>query len=178
MNQAADGVAHLRRERELAAGHWLLSASPDLKQSRADWRDKGATWLQPGVLFGAVIVPERLVHGALGLDGPDACARPLAEHLEGGPLFYSPGVFGQEGSYTALVSASIAMSWRTRGSMGHHYRAAILIPSPHVTEPDGERPWWVVPLDGPGVLCRAQPLSSLIIVGRRATGRPGGGIYV
>lgn len=104
MNQAAGGVVHLRRERELAAGHWLLSASPDLKVSRADWRDKGATWLQPGALFGAVIVPERLVHGALGLDGPDACARSLAEHLEGGPLFYSPGVFGQEGSYTALVS--------------------------------------------------------------------------
>ncbi|WP_328951330.1 hypothetical protein OG778_30260 [Streptomyces sp. NBC_00184] len=177
MNRAADGVVHTRRERELAAGHWLLSASSDMRQSRADWRNKGAAWLQPGMLFGAVVVPEGLVHDALGLDGPDGCARPLAEHLEGGPLFYSPGGFGQQGSYTALVSASIAMSWRTRGSLGHHYRAAILIPSPHVTEPDGDRPWWVVPLDGPGVLCRATPLSALVMAGRRARDRPGGGTY-
>ncbi|MFE9783244.1 hypothetical protein ACFYPA_34485 [Streptomyces sp. NPDC005775] len=178
MKQAADGVVNLRRERELAAGHWLLSTSSDMKQSRSDWRDKGATWLQPGVLFGAVMVPGRLVHGALGLAGPDACARPLAEHLEGGPLFCSPGVFGQEGSYTALVSAPIAMSWRTRGSICHHYRAVILIPSPHLTEPEAERPWWAVPLEGPGVLCRAQPLSALAIAGRRAAVRLGGGIYV
>jgi hypothetical protein len=165
-------------ERALAGGHWLLPAAPDAQQGNADWKNGGAAWLRPGVLFGAVIIRVGLIHAALGLDDPVACALPLAEGLDGGPLFYSPDVFSREGAYTALVPASAAMAWNVHGSMGHHYRALLLIPVPDVIEPQEDGPWWVVPLDGPGLLCPPDRLAALVTLGREATrkaiGRPGG----
>ncbi|MEW2128695.1 hypothetical protein AB0891_33910 [Streptomyces sp. NPDC007259] len=169
-------MVHLQRERELAAGHWLLSAAPNLRESRRDWRTEGSTWLQPGILFGAVVIRAGFVHRALDLDGPDECGHPLAEALEGGPVFYSPDHFAREGSYTALVTASTAMAWRSRGSVAHDRRALLRVPSPDMTESQGDGcPWWVVPLDGPGLLCRARALAGLVTAGRLAAGRAGGG---
>ncbi|WP_405898117.1 hypothetical protein OG242_11840 [Streptomyces sp. NBC_00727] len=170
-------MVHLRRERELAAGHWLLSAAPKLSESRDEWQKKGTTWLRPGFLFGAVAIRASLVHAALGLDDPLACRGPLAEHLDACPVFYSPDQFSREGAYTVLVTASTAMGWRSIGSVPHDYRALLLVPSPHLTEPqeDHSSPWWVVPLDGPGLLCSARPLVALVSAGRLAAGRPGGG---
>ncbi|MEW1892304.1 hypothetical protein [Streptomyces sp. NPDC085659] len=175
MIRPADGVVHLRRrERELASEHWLLSAAPDAHRSQDEWRTQGWTWLRPGVLFGAVVVRARLVHAALGLDDPLACRQPLPEHLDG-PVFYSPDLFGREGAYTVMVTASTAMGWRAIGSVAHDYRATLRIPRPDLIDPpeDGS-PWWVVPLDGPGVLCKARPLIAFISAGRQATGRSGG----
>ncbi|TXR99729.1 hypothetical protein EAO73_27615 [Streptomyces sp. col6] len=169
----ASGVVHLRRERELASAHWLLSAAPDIGRSRAEWQDRGSTWLRPGFLFGAVAVRAALVHAALGLDDPVACRLPLAEHLAG-PVFYSPEGFAGAGAYTVMVSASTAMAWRSIGSEPHDRRALLLVPGPDLIEPQENRPWWVVPFDGPGLLCRARPLTALISAGRRAAGRRGG----
>ncbi|WP_330310568.1 hypothetical protein OHS17_00790 [Streptomyces sp. NBC_00523] len=162
-------------ERQLAAGHWLLSAAPNLRKSRDDWKVKGSTWLRPGVLFGAIVIPADLVHRALDVDSPNQCRRLLATHLEGGPVFYSPEHFRREGSYTVLVTASTAMAWRSRGSVAHSYRALLQVPSPRASEPQaGDCPWWVVPLDGPGLHCRARPLAALITAGRLADDRTRG----
>ncbi|MGC4947680.1 hypothetical protein ACLQ2N_15980 [Streptomyces sp. DT224] len=173
--EGAEGVVHLRRDRELAAGHWLLSAAPNLRKSREDWQVKGSTWLRPGVLFGAIVIRASFVHRALDVDSPTQCRRSLAEHLEGGPVFYSPEHFRREGSYTVLVTASTAMAWRSRGSVAHNYGALLQVPGPRVTEPlDDGCPWWVVPLEGPALLCRARPLAALVTAGRLAVDRPGG----
>jgi hypothetical protein len=158
-------------ERVLAGGHWLLPAAPEIEAGRADWKDTGSAWLRPGALFGAVIVPASLVHAALGLDDPIACAPPLAEGLEGGPVYYSPEGFGREGSYVALVPASVALSWSVRGCLSHPYRALLQVPAPDVIQPQEDGPWWVVPLDGPGLLCPPDRLAALVTLGREAKAR-------
>lgn len=160
-----------RTERETASGHWLLASAPVRAEAREEWRRTGSTWLRPGVLFGAVIVPASLVHAALGLDGPVACASALAEGLERGPVFYNPEGFGREGAYVALVPASVALSWGVRGSLSHLYRALLQVPAPDVTDPQEDGPWWVVPLDGPGLLCPPDRLAALVNAGREAKAR-------
>ncbi|URM89429.1 hypothetical protein LUW75_04805 [Streptomyces sp. MRC013] len=102
------------------------------------------------------------------------CAPPLAESLEGGPVFYSRDGFPDQGSYTALVPPSVAMTWQVEGSMSHPYRALLLVPAPDVIEPQKAGPWWVVPLDGPGLLCPPDRLAALVSLGVAATREPTG----
>ncbi|MEE1927940.1 hypothetical protein V1J52_06985 [Streptomyces sp. TRM 70351] len=162
-------------ERAKAGGHWLLSAAPSTEQSYGRWTTMGAAWLRPGALFGAVLVPADVVHGAVGLDDPVTCAAPLAEALEGGPVFFTRVGFRDGGCYTALVPASAAQTWRVAGATVHHHRALLLVPAPHVIEPQEEDcPWWVVPLDGPGLLCPPDRLGDLVALGRDATRKPTG----
>ncbi|WP_327415373.1 hypothetical protein [Streptomyces sp. NBC_01233] len=172
MEQSAEGsITSLTTsgERAFAGGTWLLPSAPSVQQAVAEWRNAGAAWLRPGVLFGAVVIREDLVHAALALDDPELCAAPLAEGLENGPVFYSREGFGNQGSYTALVPASVALTWRVGGSMGHHYRALLLVPAPDVVKPpDDGGPWWVVPMDGPGLLCPPDRLAALVRMGRAA----------
>ncbi|MFC5072934.1 hypothetical protein ACFPN0_15385 [Kitasatospora cinereorecta] len=157
-----------RTERLTASGHWLLPAAPVLEDANADWKNKGSAWLRPGILFGAVILPASLVHAALGLDDPVTCAAPLAEGLEGGPVFCTPKGFGREGSYVALVPASASLAWDVPGSVSHPCRALLQVPAPDVIEPQEDGPWWVVPLDGPGLLCPPDRLAALVNLGRDA----------
>ncbi|MFD3612407.1 hypothetical protein ACFWXA_30935 [Streptomyces atroolivaceus] len=159
----------------MASGHWLLPAAPVLEDAHADWKNKGSAWLRPGVLFGAVTAPASLIHAALGLDDPVACAPPLAEGLEGGPVFYHPEGFGREGSYVALLPASVGLAWGVQGSLSHPYRALLQVPAPDVIEPQEDGPWWVVPLDGPGLLCPPDRLAALVNLGREAKARAAAG---
>jgi hypothetical protein len=155
-----------------------MAAAPKFPQNRVDWRERGAAWLRPGVLFGAVMVPEGLVHAALGLDGPVECAGPLAVGLGGGPVFYSRRGFGRVGAYTALVPAAAGMSWRLAGSVAAASRALLLVPAPDVIGPRDEGPWWVVPPDRSGLLCPPDWLAALVALGceasRKGVARPGG----
>ncbi|WNI31510.1 hypothetical protein OG322_22735 [Streptomyces sp. NBC_01260] len=150
----------------LASGHWLLSAAPVSAQAKAEWEESGAAWLRPSFLFAAVIVPAGVVHAAVGLDGPEACRAPLAEALEYGPLFYSPDDFSNEGSYTALVPGRVARLRPIPGVVMHPQRALLLVPAPGVTAPDDSGPWWVSPLDGPGLLCPPERVAALVAMGR------------
>jgi hypothetical protein len=156
------GVVATGAERLLASGQWLLAAAPSVRRARLDWTDCGTTWLTPGVLFGAVAVRAAVVHAALLLDDPEKCARPLRERLGGGPVFYAEQQFGREAGYVALVPGSVAMSWSVPGSVANHRRAALEVPAPGCTSPDHGSSWWVVPLDGPGVLCDPDPLATLV----------------
>ncbi|MFG3406497.1 hypothetical protein [Streptomyces sp. NPDC048142] len=156
-----NGVS-LGRERVLAGEHWLLAAAPSVRRVRLDWADCGTTFLTPGVLFGAVIVRAAVVHAALLLDDPEQCAGPLRKRLGGGPVFYAEQKFGREAGYVALVPGSVTMTWSVPGSVANHRRAALEVPAPGCTSPDHGRSWWVVPLDGPGVLCDPGPLAMLI----------------
>ncbi|MEU5036136.1 hypothetical protein AB0G48_18545 [Streptomyces rubiginosohelvolus] len=161
-------TVRLGREQRLACGHWLLGAAPSLQEARATWEESGSAWLRPGVLFGAVVVRAGVVHAALGMDSPIGCA-PLFD--VGGPVFYSDEGFGREGAYTALVPASVALVWSVNGSLPHHRRALLEVPAPQVMMPErAGRPWWVVPLDGPGLLCDPDLLADLV---KQGTGTPG-----
>ncbi|WP_199570509.1 hypothetical protein [Streptomyces murinus] len=165
---AASGTVSTRAERQLASGHWLLAAAPLQPQARAEWEEHGAAWLRPGVLFCAVSIPASVLHAAVGLGSPQECAGPLAEALEFGPLFYSPEGFQREGSYTALLPARVArLREPIPGVVTLPQRALLLVPAPDVTEPvDGGGPWWVSPLDGPGLLCPPERVTALVGVGR------------
>jgi len=167
--ESTGGVVHLRRERELASGHWLLSAASaaNRPQAKTEWKERGAAWLRPGVLFSAVEIPAGVLHAAVGLDDPRRCAGPLAEALEFGPLFYSSDGFQSEGSYTALVPARVArLPEPLPGVVTLHQRALLLVPAPHVTEPvQGGGPWWVSPLGGPGLLCPPERVAAMAAFG-------------
>ncbi|MFJ1787297.1 hypothetical protein ACIOML_23700 [Streptomyces anulatus] len=152
----------LGRERLLASEHWLLAAAPSVRRARLDWADCGTTFLTPGVLFGAVAVRAAVVHAALLLDGPEKCAGSLRKRLGGGPVFYAEQQFGREAGYVALIPGSVAMTWSVPGSVAHHRRATLEVPAPGCTSPDHGSSWWVVPLDGPGVLCGPDPLAGLV----------------
>ncbi|NDK24623.1 hypothetical protein FSY75_09075 [Streptomyces sp. TR1341] len=165
---AASGTVSTRSERLLASGHWLLAAAPLRPQAMNEWDENGAAWLRPGVLFCAVAIPAPVLHAAVGLGSPQECAGPLAEALEFGPLFYSPNGFRREGSYTALLPARVArLRDAIPGGVTLPQRALLLVPAPDVTAPvDGGGPWWVSPLDGPGLLCPPERVAALVGVGR------------
>jgi hypothetical protein len=150
-----------RQERQLAAGHWLLAAAPVAAQAQAEWQDAGAAWLQPGALFSAITVPARRVRAAAGVADAGQCAVVLAEALDG-PVFCRTGVFGREPAYTVLLPASAARVWRVPGTVVHPPRAQLLVPAPGRCEPAGEGPWWVVPFDGPGLLCTPALLAAFL----------------
>lgn len=166
---APDAVAlSTRAERMLASGDWLLSSAPIQAQAKTEWDENGAAWLRPGVLFTAVVIRAAVVHAATGFDCPEACAPALADVLEGGPLFYNPVGFGPEGSYTALLPARVAQLPPMPGTVRHAQRALLLVPAPNATERTEGAPWWVSPLDGPGLLCPPGRIAVLAAFGRDA----------
>ncbi|MEU4180751.1 hypothetical protein [Streptomyces sp. NPDC026589] len=152
-------------ERSLASGHWLLGAAASVRRARSDWADCGTTFLTPGALFGAVIIQASVVHASLLLDDPERCAAPLRTLLGGGPVFYAERRFGREAGYVALVPTPVAMTWSVPGSVAHYRKATLEVPAPQNVRPDHGPAWWVVPLDGPGVLCDPQPLATLVSQG-------------
>lgn len=164
--------------RPMSADQWLLEAAPLVSVAVDEWATDGAAWLRPGALFGAIVLPADLVHAVIGLAEPTECAAPLAEVLDGGPVFYSHPAFGRDASYTVLVPAPIGMRWAMVGTVAHPYRALLRVPSPDVHEPRGQGPWWVAPPRGAGVLCPAHRLVALVELGREVrceAHRQGGG---
>ncbi|MEV7116342.1 hypothetical protein ACIA8M_05005 [Streptomyces anulatus] len=162
---AVVGVVSTGAGRSLASEHWLLGAATSVRRARSDWADCGTTLLTPDDLFGAIIIQAPVVHASLLLDDPERCAAPLRARLGGGPVFYAERRFGPEAGYVALVSGSAAMTWSVPGSVAHYRQATLEVPAPNNVRPDQGRAWWVVPLDGPGVLCDPQPLATLVSQG-------------
>ncbi|MGP3691290.1 hypothetical protein ACTVZO_42650 [Streptomyces sp. IBSNAI002] len=136
------------------------------------WKQKGAAWLRPGGLFCAVLIPAAVMHTAAQGNSPQACAGRIAEVLEG-PVFYDPSAFRQGGGYTVLLPASAALLWRVPGTVLHPSRRLLLVPAPDRCEPVDGRPWWVVPLERPGMLCAPQPVACFAALGRRRLGPVG-----
>ncbi|MFE3020869.1 ATP-binding protein [Streptomyces sp. NPDC059256] len=167
MDPLSDGkITQLVASGGRSSGRWILAAGPSEPQASREWQEVGAAWLRPGELFGAITVPADLVHAAIGLAEPPKCAAPLAELLEGGPVFFTQAGFGRGPSYTALVPAAAGMRWAMVGTMAHPHRALLHVPAPDVQEHRDEGPWWVVPPSGPGVLCPPHRLTALVTVGQ------------
>lgn len=167
------GAAAPRAERLLASGHWLLSAAPSIPQAQREWATNGAAWLRPGRLFSVATIDADVVHAAVGLDGPETCAGPLADAVAG-PLFYTPKGAARAGSYTALMPVVVGEFRALPGLVMHPPRALLLVPAPEITAPTDEEPWWVLPLREPEMLCRPPLLAELAVTGRRALGLEGG----
>lgn len=130
-------VVTSRAERLLASGHWLLSAAPLRPHAKVEWRENGAAWLRPGALFAAVVIRAFVVHAAIGLDSPEACAAPLADALEGGPMFYdAEGSAGR--ARTRRCSRPGWRSWR-RCRAQWRTRSAACSWSPHPTSSNALR---------------------------------------
>jgi len=155
-----------KRDAQGSNASWLLASTSSIEQARTEWKTTGVAWLKPENLFAAVKIPASLVHAAVGLSTPLECAGPLAEVLAEGPLYFETGGFGPEDSYTALLPAHVARLEMPAGLVLHPPRALLQVPAPDVCEPDGGRPWWVVPPGGPWRLCPPELLAALVGLGR------------
>ncbi|WP_434593214.1 hypothetical protein [Streptomyces sp. A5-4] len=143
---------------------------------RTEWETNGVAWLRPGALFTAVLIPASVIHVAVGLPGPKECAPHIAEVLDEGPVFFQRGGFGPDDTYTALLPAGAARYWFMSRTVVHTPHALLLVPAPDVREPAETGPWWVVPLEGPGLLCPADRLAALVGFGLSRTGRARGAL--
>ncbi|GAB3010921.1 hypothetical protein GCM10023080_091920 [Streptomyces pseudoechinosporeus] len=70
MSEFGPGQIVTRAERELAVGHWLLSAAPDMRQARQEWARSGVALLRCGGIFTAVRIRAALVQAAADTDDP------------------------------------------------------------------------------------------------------------
>lgn len=152
-------------ERDLAVTHWLLAAAPDRTHARDEWTNLGTTLLPCGGILAALGLPTDLVHAAVGTSNPTDIPEYLVAAFHGGPV-----IVDGNGGYYALV----------RPGFGRHPRALppgvayfgrgfrLEMPRPGLTDParHGHRPYWAVPMDGPGDLCQADAVIQLAIVGR------------
>jgi hypothetical protein len=160
------GALSTRAERRLASGQWLAASAPVRTQARTEWDERAVTWLRPGVLFAAVVIRAAVVHAAVGMDSPEVCAPALVDALEGGPMFYTPDAFGPEGAYTALLPARVSQLPSIAGTVTYPQGDLLLVPPQNVTESALGLPWWVCPLDGPGLLCPPHRIALLAAYGR------------
>ncbi|MFF4391420.1 hypothetical protein ACFY0G_32225 [Streptomyces sp. NPDC001552] len=163
-----------RPERRLAAGHWLLASAPSIPDARRQWRDSGSTWLRTGALYSALMIPAAVMHAAAQGDGPKECAGRISDALEGGPVFFDPTSFRQRGGYTLLLPASAAHTWRVPSTLMHPPGSRVLVPAPDRCGWSGSKPWWVVPLESPGLLCSPELVACLATLGRRRIVPAGG----
>lgn len=159
------GYIVTQAERDLAVEQWLLAAAPDRPLARAEWDDAGATFLRCGGILAALGVPADLVHAALGTTERGAVAERLAAALHHGPV-----VVDERGGYVALVRPGSVRQMRLLSArvtyFGRGFR--LEVPRPGLTDPalHGHRPYWAVPMDGPGDLCQADAVIQLATVGR------------
>ncbi|GHF77950.1 hypothetical protein GCM10017667_01620 [Streptomyces filamentosus] len=142
-------LVHSRENREAAVETWLLLASPDAQKAQREWRRDGLTLLRCGGLFSAVRIPAAIIHAAAGTEDPRELTDVLGDALDG-PVFYDRS--GRQ--FYALTPHSTARLWRVPDieCLGSDFFLGV--PATSVTEPDPRyRAWWVVPMDGPAVLC-------------------------
>lgn len=172
--ESSPGVlVHSREDRELAVGHWLLSAAPDMKEARDQWATRGIALLRCGGVFAAVRVPGDIVRAAAGTDDPERIGAYLKEALQGGPVF----VDTSSQRYYVLVPASTSRLPQWDGHTVPDTECLgsgsfLGVPRPQRNEPEQSRSYWCVPMDGPGALCSPAAVSQLVAYGRyrRAAG--------
>ncbi|MFE6787883.1 hypothetical protein ACFVFF_37100 [Streptomyces sp. NPDC057680] len=146
------------RSREAAAETWLLLAAPDRRKALAEWEQEGLTLLRCGGLFSAVRIPAAVIHAAAGTEDTRELTAALRRALDG-PVFYDCS--GRH--FYALTPHSTARLWQVPGSECLGPDFFLGVPATSVTAPDPLfRAWWVVPMDGPAVLCFPGAVASLV----------------
>ncbi|WP_225859715.1 hypothetical protein [Streptomyces albicerus] len=156
-------LVHLRADRELAAGHWLLSAHPTPGPAREAWsKPSGIVVLPLGTLFSAVRIPNDVVHSAAGSGESSAVDAFLADCLSGGPVIRDPTGC----RYYALVPASTQHS-SIPGADCLGRGTYLGVPRLDQVELDarGWRSYWSVPMASPGELCDPRDVARLVLEG-------------
>ncbi|MHB9862063.1 hypothetical protein [Streptomyces sp. YIM S03343] len=165
-------MIHPAADRRLAVTQWLLCTLPDdaRTRARAEWLEQGVTLLRLGTLFSAVRLPAALVTAAAGgCPSPEELDVFLAEVLDGGPVICDP----RHQRYYALVPASMPRTWTAafddwRGqdvdALGRD--TYLGVPRPDRTrEPMMRDPFWAVPMESAGSLCRPLAVARLVAAG-------------
>ncbi|MEV1042338.1 hypothetical protein AB0J01_37850 [Streptomyces sp. NPDC050204] len=162
-------VVHSRHERELAVGHWLLSAAPDMHEARDQWAKTGIALLRCGGVFTAVRIQADIVQAAAGTEKPELIGAFLAEALQGGPVFIDMS----SRRYYVLVPASTPAGRWVPGVERLGSGSFLGVPCPQRTEPEKSRSYWCVPMDGPGALCSPDAVTLLVSYGshQQSTGQ-------
>ncbi|MEV5551922.1 hypothetical protein AB0L35_38305 [Streptomyces sp. NPDC052309] len=154
-------------DRALAVETWLLSAAPDLKTARWEWRQGGPTFLRCGGTFTAIRIPGSVVHAAAGTAEPRAVDGYLEEALDGGPVIAGHGLT----RYYALVPASTGpRPDLVPGADCLAPRTLLGVPPVRRTTYQGGESYWSVPMDSPGELCLAAAVDGLAHEGLRCLG--------
>ena len=160
-----------RPERELAVTHWLLGATDDRDQARAQWREQGIALLACGSIFSAVRIPAGLVWAAARTEDLKKVDAFLRQWFDGGAVFIDLRSL----QYYALVPASAEWRWKDRDFPG----VACLgrdnflgVPAIQLTEPR-RRAYWCLPMDSAGDLCYPDEVARLILAGRTAGSEEG-----
>jgi hypothetical protein len=166
------GHIFTRRERELAAAHWLLAAASDAGRACAEWAEQGVALLRCGVLFAAVRIPETLVYAAAGTNAWQDVAGFLAEAPSGGPAFVHP----RGGNYYALTAGSVARCWPYGDAVCLGGDTYLGVPA---TDRNAPTPafdaYWAVPMGAPGTLCAAGDVAQLVSSGQATAGKKAAG---
>ncbi|MFD7713581.1 hypothetical protein [Streptomyces sp. NPDC059786] len=156
-----------RADRELAAEHWLLSAADDVETARRDWQAGGTARIRAGALFAAVEVPAARINAAVGVPGTSGPTQQVARYLAAtlhGPVIYS----STQTSYFILTVASAARNWRFPGAECVPAGEYLSVPPTTATVPEDGRPYWVVPMQSAGDLCRPLDVAAVCATGHRA----------
>lgn len=168
--EAGPGVlVHSRKDREFAAGTWLLAAAPDMNEAREAWKERnGIALLRCGGLFGAIRLSTDLVRAAAATQNTAQVDAFLAEALHGAPVFMDR--FAQWYYVLVPVSTGQRREWKASRLAPHAEflggNCFLGVPRPDASEPEGVRSYWCVPMDGPGDLAVPDMVSQLVAVGR------------
>ncbi|MDX3345857.1 hypothetical protein PV387_14655 [Streptomyces sp. ME02-6987-2C] len=147
------------RERLLAVEQWLLGAADNELTARQQWRKDGIALLRCGRSFNAVRIPLVTVEAAAGSEYRIMIAAYLHEALLGGPAF----VDGSRNLVYCLV-APTADDWRVPDI--EYLDEASYLGVPVLRAPGGAQSCWLIEPDGPGVVCRPDPVKQLVEFGR------------
>lgn len=147
------------RERLLAVEQWLLDAADNELAARQQWRKDGIALLRCGRSFDAVRIPLAIIEAAAGSEHRIMIAAYLHEALLGGPAF----VDGSRNLVYCLV-APTANDWRVPGT--EYLDEGSYLGMPVLRAPGHAQSCWLIEPDGPGVVCRPDPVKQLAEFGR------------
>lgn len=167
--EAGAGVlVHSGSDRAFASFTWLLAAAQDRAEAKAAWTKRnGIALLRCGGVFGAIRIEADLIHAAAGIKDSAEVNVFLAAALRGAPVFQDQ----HARRYYVLVPRSTGerQEWRS-GRLAPKaeflgINSVIGVPRPDATGP-GERSYWCVPPEGPGLLAVPDMVSQLVSIGR------------
>jgi hypothetical protein len=118
-----------------------------------------------GDLFDAVRIPARAMVAGVGTDKEEEINNFLAQTIAG-PVIVDPGVW-----YYALVPAGTTERWISQYSscLGRAHWLGV----PRISQDCSPGPYWAVPMERAGTLCKIKPVEELAALAGRQLYRQG-----
>ncbi|MFD3541004.1 hypothetical protein ACFWUQ_16120 [Streptomyces sp. NPDC058662] len=149
------------RRRE-TMGEWLASSHPDPARVWTEWADSGIAVIPVGRGFGAVRLPEAIVHAALESADPDRVGSVLDDRLDG-PVIHD----GRGRNYYPLTATGAQLDWGTTtpGVEALPPGTHLGVPAPDLDRYSPQTPvYWAAPGHGPRH-CPSAAVALLVRVG-------------